>query len=50
MEDSVVQKEKVLVLLSEEMPAQENRHVCFTLLKFCLGVCTVNYLLRVTPV
>ena len=31
------------------MAALENSHVSFTLLKLCLGVCKINFLLRVTP-
>ena len=50
MEDSIVQKEKTLDPLFQEVSALENTHVSFTLLKFCMGVCKVNYLLRVTPV
>ena len=33
----------------DDVAAPENTHVSFTLLKFCLGVCKVNYQLRVTP-
>ena len=50
MEDSIVQKVKALDPLFQEVSALENTHVSFTLLKFCMGVCKVNYLLRVTPV
>ena len=34
----------------QELSALENTHVSFTLLKFCVGVCKVNYFPRVTPV
>ena len=50
MEDSIVQKVKALDPLFQEVSALESTHVSFTLLKFCMGVCKVNYLLRVTPV
>ena len=50
MEDSIVQKVKALDPLFQEVSALENTHVSFTLLQFCMGVCKVNYLLRVTPV
>ena len=50
MEDSIVQKVKALEPLFQEVSALENTDVSFTLLKFFMGVCKVNYLLRVTPV
>ena len=43
-------KVKALEPLFEMVATLENAHVSFTLLKFCLGVCKINYLLRVTPV
>ena len=33
-----------------KVAALENSQVAFTLLKFCLEVCKINYMLRVTPV
>ena len=33
----------------DDVAALENTHLSFTLLKFCLVVCKVNYQLRVTP-
>ena len=39
-----------LQILFEMVATLGNAHVSFTLLKFCLGVCEINYLLRVTPV
>ena len=50
MEVSIVQKVNALDPLFQEVSALENTHVSFTLLKFCMGVCKVNYLLRVTSV
>ena len=50
MEDGIVQNVNALDPLFQEVSALENTHVSFTLLKFCMGVCTVNCLLRVTPV
>ena len=50
MEDNIAAKVKTLELLFEMVATLENAHVSFTLLKFCLGVCKINYLLRVTPV
>ena len=50
MEDSIVQKVKALDPLFQEVSALEKTHVSFTLLKFCMGVCKVHYLLRVTRV
>ena len=50
MEDSIVQKVNALKPLFEEVSALGKKHVSFTLLKFCLRVCEVNYLVRVTPV
>ena len=50
MEDNIVTKVKALEPLFEMVATLENEHVSFTLLKFCLGVCKINYLLRVTPV
>ena len=35
--------------LLDDVAALENSHVSFALLKFCLGVCKINYPLRVTP-
>ena len=40
------EKVKSLEPVHDDVAALENRHVSFTLLKFCLGVCTVNYQLR----
>ena len=34
--------------LLDDVAALENSHVSYTLLKFCLGVCKIIYLLRVT--
>ena len=50
MEDNIVTKVKALEPLFEMVATLENAHVSFTLLKFRLGVCKINYLLRVTPV
>ena len=50
MEDNIATKVKVLEPLFEMVATLENAHVSFTVLKFCLGVCKINYLLRVTPV
>ena len=50
MEDIIVTKVKALGPLFEMVATLENAHVSFTLLKFCLGVCKINYLLKVTPV
>ena len=50
MEENIVTKVKALEPLFEMFVTLENAHVSFTLLKFCLGVCKINYLLRVTPV
>ena len=36
--------------LFEKMAALDNSQVAFNLLKSCLGVCNVNYMLRVTRV
>ena len=33
----------------DDVAALEKSHVSFTLRKFCLGMCKINYLLRVTP-
>ena len=35
--------------LLDDVAAPENSHVSFTLLKFSLGMCKINYFLRVTP-
>ena len=43
-------KVKALEPLFDMVATLENAHVSFTLRKFCLGVCKINYLLRVTPV
>ena len=50
MEDNIVTKVQALEPLFETVATLENAHVSFTLLKFCLGVCKINYLLRVTSV
>ena len=50
MEDNIMTEVKALEPLLETVVTLENAHVSFTLLKFCLGVCKINYLLRVTPV
>ena len=50
MEDNSVTKVKALEPLFEMVATLENAHVSVTFLKFCLGVCKINYLLRVTPV
>ena len=50
MEDNIATKVKALESLFEMVASLEKAHVSFTLLKFCLGVCKINYLLSVTPV
>ena len=44
------EKAQSLKYLFEKVAALENSQVAFNLLKFCLGVCKVNYMLRFTPV
>ena len=43
-------KVKAMEPLFKMVATLENAHVSVTLLKFCLGVCKIKYLLRVSPV
>ena len=44
-----MEKMRSLEPVHDDVAALENTDVSLTLLKFCLGVCKVNYQLRVTP-
>ena len=48
-EASFTAKVRSLEPLLDDVAALEISHVSFTLLKFCCGVCKINYLLRVAP-
>ena len=50
MKQMFFEKVQSLKHLFEKVAALENSQVAFNLLKFCLGVCKVHYVLRVTPV
>ena len=50
MKQMFFEKVQSLKRLFERVAALENSQVAFKLPKFCLGVCTVKYILRVTPV
>ena len=49
MEDHFTQAGERLKPLCEDVASLQDSHVAFHLLKACLGVCKINYLLRVTP-
>ena len=50
MKKPFFEKVQSLKHIFEKAAALENSQVAFTLLKFCLEVCKINYMLRVTPV